>query len=155
MICLLWIIFSFQPKFTMAAVVFWSVFRSLRRPQSIMVSVQLIVFSWFNISKLLISIWPISCILSTVSHVRFFSFPSHEPRPRGDPDPCAPAFPSIPHHPLSGSISVGSLHTHHNAPCCPRGTTTAAAQLEGKGAHGQQRMWEMRVWKWNEMKRVY
>lgn len=75
--------------------------------------------------------------LYSVQFLTHTSSPSHEPRPRGDPDPCAPAFPAIPHHPLSGSVSVGPLHTYHNAPHCPRGTTTAAAQLEGKGAYGQ------------------
>lgn len=91
--------------------------------------------------------------------MRFFSSPSHEPWPRRDPDPCASAFPTISHHSLSWSVSLGSLHTHHNAPRCPCGTTSAAAQLEGEGAYGQ-RMWETRVCKRQclriaEVKRVY
>lgn len=72
----------------------------------------------------------------------FFCSASHEPRPGGDPDSCAPAFPAIPHHPLPGSVSVGSLHTYYNASHCPCGATAAATPLEGEGANGQ-RTWEI------------
>lgn len=90
-------------------------------------------------------------LLRWTSVVCFFCPASHEPRPRGDPDSCASAFPAIPHHPLPGSISVGSLHTYYNAPHCPCGATTAATPLEGKGACGQ-RTWGIesvneKVWK--------
>lgn len=84
-------------------------------------------------------------LLRWTSVVCFFCSASHEPRPRGDPDSCAPAFPAIPHHPLPGSISVGSLHTYYNASHCPCGAATAATPLEGKRAYGQ-RTWEICLW---------
>lgn len=63
---------------------------------------------------------------------------SHEPRPCGEPDPCAPAFPALPRHAFPWSGFVGSLHARDTAPCCPGATKAAATQLEGEG----ERTWE-------------
>lgn len=88
-----------------------------------------------NVSRYYRYLISANCTL-TVFIAAFF-FGSHEPRPRGEPDPCAAAFPTLPHHPVSRSGSVGSVHTRDPSSCRPGVTTTAAAQLEGEGANGE------------------
>ena len=71
-----------------------------------------------------------------VSNLAACLFVSHEPGPRGKPDPCAPALPTLPHHPVPRPDPVGSEHARDTAPCCPGATATATTtQLEGEGAH--------------------